>query len=80
MTGYHPWLQTKTQRGRLAVEAASRWIASGYVSGETGAAEDSLGDCAAECMAHDILALTAARKWIKPYSGQSSDRYALRVA
>jgi hypothetical protein len=74
--GSHPWLAT--QRGRLAVEAASKWITSNFVSGETGAPENELGDCAAECMAHDVLSVAAERGWVKRY--KDAQPYTLRVA
>jgi hypothetical protein len=76
----HPWLATL--RGRLAVEAASRWIV---------AREKAMGDCtdgivygpgdhAAECMTHDILAVAAARGWVRRMRHINDETYELRVA
>lgn len=73
----HPWLKTKS--GRLAVESVSEWSRSGHVSAEDGAVEHRMGDCAAECMAHDVLALAVARGWVKGYRPMGPS-YVLKVA
>jgi hypothetical protein len=83
----HPWLAT--QRGRLAVEAASRWITSEHISVGDGATEYELGDCASECMANDVMAVAAERGWVRHYTGgfakgakmgEEDEVYELRVA
>jgi hypothetical protein len=77
----HPWLATP--RGRLAAEAASRWLVvrETAMSGHLSELEYQPGDIAAECMAHDILSLAAARGWVKRMrSIDDDDTYALRVA
>lgn len=77
----HPWLATP--RGRLVVEAASRWIVvrEKAMAGHLHELEYQPGDIAAEAMAHDILSLAAARGWVKRMrSIDDEDTYALRVA
>ncbi len=73
----HPWVAT--QPGRLMVVACSRWLTKGYISGENGAVENLLGDCGAECMAADVLAVAAERGWVESYN-DGENPYALRFA
>lgn len=83
----HPWLAD--QRGRLVAEACSRWLAdkekalthprTGERLGE--GVEYDPGDMAAECMAHDVLAVAASRGWVRRMRYLNDrDLYALRVA
>ena len=66
----HPWLAT--ERGRIVVLGASRWLAD-----EQNELSDGLPDeYADECMAHDIMQIAAARRW----AGSYDDLYAAQEA
>jgi hypothetical protein len=85
----HPWI-TGGERSRLAVVACSRWL----VASTKACTDPKTGDrvslgwdgdfadkLAAECMTHDVLAVAAARGWIRPMRYISApEPYALRVA
>ncbi len=82
----HPFLAT--ERSRLVVVACSGWFEAernSVTNPKTGEqlvdAFDTSEECAAECLAHDVLAVAAARRWVKPmrYLGDRAC-YALRVA
>ncbi len=83
----HPWMTT--QRKQLVTTAASRWLdreekaltdpADGKVL--SGGISCEAGLDALECMAHDVLAVAAARGWVKRMGYiNAPGTYALRVA
>lgn len=83
----HPWLASRS--GRLVVEAASRWMVARELAMTNPKTEETLsegleywpGDMAAECLAHDVLAVAAARGWVKRMRFLGDDEiYVLRVA
>jgi hypothetical protein len=78
----HPWARDlRAGRSVLAVSpwAYSDWTSFGHGC-ETELAGPALGEEVAECMSHDVLALAAARGWVKRYREHDEAPYALRVA
>ena len=82
----HPWLAT--QRKRVMVVGAAHWWLekeeAAMTDPKTGVTlaegvELEQGEVAAECMAHDILAVAAGLGWVKPMRFLNDDAYALRV-